>query len=667
MKAANRLNVVLFSGGRGSRVLSRELINNPKIALTIAINGYDDGASTGEVRRFLGNSLGPSDFRKNASRLARELRCCQTGLIDLLDLRFPAGLEREEALACLRLVRGERAAPTSEVRGGVAGLLADAEPAALAAVAERLARFEAELQRTGKSFCFSDCSLGNIVFAGSFLACGGDFNAAVADYCGLLNLPDGLIENVTDGTNACLVALSRDGHLLGSEADIVDASRRNHIQDIYLVDRPPTDAERRALAVSTAADIGQFLAALAPKLALNPRLADRLAAADLIIYSPGTQHSSLFPSYLTPNLGSVIARNLTAIKLLITNLEEDAEIPDSSAVDIIERAVHYMNEKDALAIPTPFLISHYLINDPHGNRPNVAYILPGRLDRLEDPRLVRIGHYEDGVTGCHDASKVLTPFIESILKGAEEPRVAVFLLDTGSLNKIGQTVCEMVRGGIERVPVSMVLLYSSEQSFDQRFADTMPFEICNVWPTHGSGEAALLAFARERRFDYAVLFESSGMYRGEDVVTLLSYLSGGRLDALWGSRRLSVLDIHESYMLRYRHNILLGAISYVGSHLLSLAYLVLYGRYISDTLSGVRAIRARYLERIGSLDDKFLNQRVLSMLLHDRAELFEMPVRFLAISPEKVRRTTLLEGLQSLGMIVWRRVTGAERGVAGVG
>ena len=41
--------------------------SRPDVALTIAINGYDDGASTGEVRRFLGDSLGPSDFRKNAS------------------------------------------------------------------------------------------------------------------------------------------------------------------------------------------------------------------------------------------------------------------------------------------------------------------------------------------------------------------------------------------------------------------------------------------------------------------------------------------------------------------------------------------------------------------------------------------------------------------------
>ena len=42
------------------------------------------------------------------------------------------------------------------------------------------------------------------------------------------------------------------------------------------------------------------------------------------------------------------------------------------------------------------------------------------------------------------------------------------------------------------------------------------------------------------------------MYRGEDLVALASHLTVGRLDAVWGSRRLSVRDIHESYRLRYQ-------------------------------------------------------------------------------------------------------------------
>ena len=94
----------------------------------------------------------------------------------------------------------------------------------------------------------------------------------------------------------------------------------------------------------------------------------RSRSADLIIYAPGTQHSSLFPSYLTPGLSDAIAANLKAIKLLVTNIQSDAEITGSSAVDIIERAVYYLKEKGRLPTPTPCLITHYLLNDPQRPR-----------------------------------------------------------------------------------------------------------------------------------------------------------------------------------------------------------------------------------------------------------------------------------------------------------
>jgi hypothetical protein len=131
---------------------------------------------------------------------------------------------------------------------------------------------------------------------------------------------------------------------------------------------------------------------------------------------------------------------------------------------------------------------------------------------------------------------------------------------------------------------------------------------------------------------------------------------------VWGSRRLSVRDIEESYRLRYRKNALLGAISYFGSHALSLAYLFMYGRYISDTLSAVRAVRAADAFDTGiDLTDKRANHLLLSELLRRKAEILEIPVQFFGISPDRVKRTSPLEGLQALATIVWRRFTPAHR------
>lgn len=642
-----QLKVVLFSGGRGSGALTRQLVGNPGISLTVAINGYDDGASTGEVRRFLRDSLGPSDFRKNASRLATELRSCTPELIELLDYRFPEGAGETEARTAFAAVAGD-AQDSREIH-----VLAERIPADVRGrVAAALNRFAGLLTQEGEPFRFSDCSLGNLVFAGFYLESNRAFNAAVDEYAALVGLPAGLIENVTDGTNAWLVGLDEAGHLLATEEALVDASRPHRVRDIFLIDRPLSEQERLQIDGSPGM-AGRMLGDRAVQLSINPRLETRLSAADLIIYAPGTQHSSLFPSYLTPGLSAAISGNLSAIKLLITNIQSDAEITGSNAVEIIDRAVFYLKEKGRVTVPTPCLITHYLVNDPGHEDAIAPYVPLGPLDSIEDPRLVRIGNYEDGVTGRHDAARVLGPFLRAIVSADRRKRVAVLLHDAGSTNKIVQTLLEMVRGGIDRVPLDVTVFYAGEP-LDSTFVANLPFAVSRL----PGGDATFASVARGGGFDYVALFESSGMYRGEDLVALASQLAMGRFDAVWGSRRLSVRDIQESYRLRYRKNLLLGAVSYVGSHALSLAYLFLYGRYISDTLSAVRAIRAAdaFDPRI-DLTDKQANHLLLSELLRRKAEILELPVQFFPISPERVKRTSPLDGVHALGTIVWRRMS----------
>jgi 2-phospho-L-lactate transferase/gluconeogenesis factor (CofD/UPF0052 family) len=218
-------------------------------------------------------------------------------------------------------------------------------------VARSLDRFAALLNDGGGAFNFSDCSLGNLVFAGLYLQCSRVFNRAVDEYSSLVGLPAGLIENVTDGTNAWLVGLDADGRLLATEEELVSSTRPHRVRDIFLIDVPLSDQDRAAIERSPEAALRIFHdREVRPPL--NPRLAERLATADLIIYAPGTQHSSLFPSYLTPGLSASIAGNLTAIKLLITNIQSDAEITGSNAVDIIDGAVFYLKEKGRMVSPT---------------------------------------------------------------------------------------------------------------------------------------------------------------------------------------------------------------------------------------------------------------------------------------------------------------------------
>ena len=165
---------------------------------------------------------------------------------------------------------------------------------------------------------------------------------------------------------------------------------------------------------------------------------------------------------------------------------------------------------------------------------------------------MRIANYEEGVSGRHDAAKILGPFVRSLVERRAAQRLAVLLHDAGSINKVTQTLLEMVRGGISDVAVDVTVFYEGEP-LERGFVDVAavprPDDRCRAQRFEDA--------VRQGDFDYVMLFESSGMYRGEDLAALASHLVIGRLDAVWGSRRLSVRDIDESIRFRYQKTPLL--------------------------------------------------------------------------------------------------------------
>src|ERR1700689_898603 len=93
-----KIEVALFSGGSGTQSITETLLRHPQIALRILINAYDDGHSTGRLRRFIPGMLGPSDVRKNINRLMGVSERSEKSLQAISDYRLPVGISRESAL-----------------------------------------------------------------------------------------------------------------------------------------------------------------------------------------------------------------------------------------------------------------------------------------------------------------------------------------------------------------------------------------------------------------------------------------------------------------------------------------------------------------------------------------------------------------------------------------
>ncbi|MER6580357.1 2-phospho-L-lactate transferase CofD family protein [Nonomuraea sp. NPDC001023] len=327
-----RVSVALFGGGRGGAGIARALLRTPGTSLSLLVNGYDNGLSTGALRRWLPGMLGPSDFRKN------------------LLLHLDPGDPRHTLL--------ERRLPPGATPADLDALIGDVAAAGPAEAARELRVVAGRLAARPGGLDLADCALGNLVFAGAYLRLGEDFNAAVRACARTFGSPVRLL-NVTGGENAFLVALKQDGRVQADEADIVAPQDGVPITGLFLLREPLSAADRAALAGRPAERVRELLARRSAVVTPNPEALRALAGADLIVYGPGTPHSSLLPSYLTPGLAEALSGSGAAARVFVVNVGGDHDVQGLTATDLVDRTLAYLG-------------------DPGNERATITHVLSGR-------------------------------------------------------------------------------------------------------------------------------------------------------------------------------------------------------------------------------------------------------------------------------------------------
>jgi uncharacterized cofD-like protein len=157
----------------------------------------------------------------------------------------------------------------------------------------------------------NDVALGNGLIASLYLSYG-DFQVAVNKAAELFNVPVKLC-SVTNSP-AKLSASLEDGGILQDESSIVTYSGSSKIKD---------------LSITNIASI-------------NPACLEAIYSADIIIYGAGTQHSSLFPSYLAlSTLSNLDITSVRAKKFLIVNTNYEGDTMGWSVDDLIASASFY--------------------------------------------------------------------------------------------------------------------------------------------------------------------------------------------------------------------------------------------------------------------------------------------------------------------------------------
>jgi 2-phospho-L-lactate transferase/gluconeogenesis factor (CofD/UPF0052 family) len=594
----NATRIVLFCGGRGSATIIRALLRQTGIDLTLLVNAYDDGLSTGALRSFIPGMLGPSDFRKNLSHLLGNYSDAQYALKNLMEYRLPGGAAGIENLA--RFARGNDMALLEEPLKGWFSQLA--APLSLR-VRSLLGRFFDHA--AGGAFDYRDCSLGNLVFAGAYLARGNDFNAAAAEVGELVGSRAQLL-NVSGEQNRILVGLKEDGHLLSSEAEIVGPQSPAPISSLHLLQRPLSDDDMQTLAALDFSGKQAFLAARDALPALSPAAAQALAQADIILYGPGTQHSSLLPSYMIAR--AALAASPAPVKALVMNLDGDSDIQGLTASDLVDRALAYgAPVSDILLNDAPDRLSAGALS---GGSYRGARIVCGVFATPFRPAVHNGGAVADAALALHtDAPGTsLEIFADIHNRSAAGDEIVEEFLETDwggvpvqlTLNRVSQA---------NAGPVVTVHL-------DGMFPESGYFR---DWLKHGVS-------------NYLVLMTGDGGYRFRDVQAILALMERQpSLGGVFGSRTQSRRQFITSIQAAYGEHRLLYRLGKAAAFLLSQLFYLRTGVIVSDPLTGLRVFRRQSLAGLPDGGSDAPLAIVRELIVHG-VEIAELPVLYRTFS-----------------------------------
>lgn len=333
------IRVVLLCGGRGNSNLIKALDQNRNLDLTLLVNAFDDGLSTGLLRNIVPGMLGPSDFRKNITTSLSMHRYKDSLLLQMFEERINP-LTRKVLIK----VRDTKSfSPVSKSYKNISSLFSKSNSFIFEKAIETISSFLLEIEEEKYN---AEISIGNLIFSGIYLNNKCDFNKSINLYSDLLQINSKIL-NVSIGENLILNAKRENGKVDICESDIVNTSTENKIVDLALIENPNEAISPVDKYPSNKYDYACY--------ASNEAI-EAIRSADLILYGSGTLHSSIFPSLLIIN--SHIKKNTSALKIMIENLDFDNDIKSFSRQLILKKFLYYMKD-DSNSSSLDYLISDY--------------------------------------------------------------------------------------------------------------------------------------------------------------------------------------------------------------------------------------------------------------------------------------------------------------------
>lgn len=335
------LNIVIFSGGTGSIALQTGLhkLLGKSAKVDVIISAYDNGKSTGECRKvFNGKILGPSDLRKNQmtqfflkNNLDDKTHNRDKALIyDLFEERFT----KPHWESAYNYVREKIDYTFSEIEK--LGLLNDSykrKKQILVALLDYFfyipfAGLDKLLRPAILTTSFADFSISNLFYSAAAAINGNSLGLAGQLMSEILGIPNNV--HLISDINLYLYAETKRGAVISDEGVIV---AWNHPED------PITN-------ISLLDEKGKkYVPSIDENNLTNQSCKDLIEDADIILFSSGTQWSSLIPTYIHKGLRSLLKVS-KARKYLVMNNVEDKDMKGIGAELLLKTVERFIDLSD---------------------------------------------------------------------------------------------------------------------------------------------------------------------------------------------------------------------------------------------------------------------------------------------------------------------------------
>lgn len=329
-------NIVIFSGGTGSVAIQEgfsAIYGNDNYNLDIIINAYDNGKSTGVCRKIFDSKiLGPSDLRKNQMTQfklqhtdeLKDFSSKESVIYRMFNLRLDAVSKEDYYEKACQLLENDRIA------------VGDKDTYYLKSLLDYFffENIQNNLWRTAlKEVKFNDFSIANIFYSAAAAMNGYSLRIAGKEMASVLKIKDNV--HLISDVNLYLQGKTESGKIISDEGDIVEWDNPDDkIKSVMLL----KDGQEYIPSIDEENDLTKVRS-----------IKSLVEAADIIIFSSGTQWSSLIPSYMHSGLRKILAAS-NAKKYVVMNNVEDRDMKGVSADDIIEILGRYIPVDDITAV-----------------------------------------------------------------------------------------------------------------------------------------------------------------------------------------------------------------------------------------------------------------------------------------------------------------------------